>query len=155
VKRVAVIGLIGFLGAAAHAQTSSVQGPASPSPAAPAAACQIVSKLGEQYVEAPLAGFDPSLASQPLPSVQASSGAQMVLCNRPTIVPQVSDYRVLTEMHLPLAIRSGAKTLFVGVKDGRVQLALPEGDATAEEMTALRARQDEMQTAMTAKTAKK
>jgi hypothetical protein len=154
VKRFAVIGLVCFTGAAAHAQPApaQAQGPALSGPAAATAgSCQLVSKAGDQYVESPLVGFEPQTTSKPLPVVQANSGAQMVLCNRSTIVPELTDYRVLTEMRLPLAIKSGAKTLFLGVKDGQVQFALPDGDATPDEMKALSARQTEMRTAMAGK----
>jgi hypothetical protein len=178
VKRIAVIGLVCCAGAAAHAQPAAkaataptgpnvsaaragvagpAQGPALPGPsAAPAPeGCQLVSKAGEQYVESPLVGFEPGITSKPLPVVQANSGAAMVLCNRSTIVPELTDYRVLTEMRLPLAIKSGAKTLFLVVKDGQLQFALPDGDATPDEMKALSARQTEMRTAMAGKTAAK
>jgi len=177
VKRIVVIGLVCFAGAAAHAQPAAkgtpttgpnvsaaragvagpAQGPSLSGPAAAPAAegCQLVSKAGDQYVESPLVGFEPRVTSKPLPVVQANSGAQMVLCNRSTIVPELTDYRVLTEMRLPLAIKSGAKTLFLVVKDGQLQFALPDGDATPDEMKALSARQTEMRTAMAAKTAAK
>jgi hypothetical protein len=142
-KRFAVVGLVGFVAAGAHAQ---VVGP--PAPAAPA--CAVSSKVGDQYIETPLAGLDPA-SPAPLPVLQANAGAVMVICGRPTIVPEIADYRVLTEMHLPLAIRSGGKTLFLGVKGGQIQFAIPDGDATPEEMSALRARRDQMQDAMAAK----
>ena len=173
-KPIAVIGLVCFLGAAAHAQPASkaapapigpgisaaragvgpVQGPGLSS-ASPATSCQLVSKAGDQYADSPLVDFDPGNASKPLPAIQANSGAAMVLCERSTIVPELSDARVLTEMHLPFAIKSGTKTVFVVLQKGQVSFALPDGDATPEEMTALRARETEMRTAMAAKPAAK
>ena len=172
-KRIVVIGLVCFAGAAAHAQPAArgtqaptgpnvsaaragvagpVQGPTVSTPAAVAeGSCQLVSKAGDQYVESPLNGFEPKDVSKALPGVQANSGAAMVLCNRASLVPELTDSRVLTEMHLPLAIKSGGKTLFLVVQNGQLQFALPDGDATPDEMKALSARQTEMRTAMAAK----
>ena len=93
----------------------------------------------------PLPGFDPAKTSAPLPQPQADP--MMVLCDRPTIVPQVTDYRVLIEMQLPLVIRVGPKLLVVGAKDGQFQFSMQRGAATPAETAALDARRDEMQKA--------
>jgi hypothetical protein len=163
-KRFVVLGLTWFVASAAHAQTPApapapsrpVQGPLLPgaTPANAIAPCVVSTKIGDQYFESPLVGLDPA-APGPLPVMQANTGAVMVACARSTLVPEVSDYRVLTEMHLPFAIKAGAKTLFVGVKGGQIQFALPDGDASPEEMAALHTRRDQMQAAMQAKTAAK
>jgi len=47
-----------------------------------------------------LPGFDPAVTSTPLPAITAA-GSVMIACMRPTIVPEVTDYRVLTELRLP------------------------------------------------------
>ena len=104
--------------------------------------------MSKSGLETPLADFNPAATSVPLPVPQATADITMVVCNRATIVPQVTDYRVLTDMHLPLAIKSGGKTLFLGAKQGQIQFGVPDGDATPAEIEALRARRDEMQTAM-------
>jgi hypothetical protein len=78
----------------------------------------------------------------------------MVVCNRATIIPEVTDYRVLTELRLPLSIRSGPKTLFLGAAGGKLQVGLPEGQATPEDTKAVQDRLDEMQSAMAKPTAK-
>ena len=169
-KRFVVLALAWFAASGAQAQGAGaqingpiaspsrpVQGPALPGSSTPAnaiAPCVITTKIGDQYFESPLAGFDPTNPA-PLPALGANSGAVMVACARSTLVPEISDYRVLTEMRLPFAIKAGAKTLFIGVKGGQVQFALPDGDATPEEMTAIRARRDQMQAALQAKTASK
>lgn len=154
-KRFAVTGLVWFAAvAAAQAQTVGPPQAGQPMVNIAPTPCTVSSKIGEQYLESPLAGFDPT-APGPLPVLPANSGAVMVVCSRDSIVPQVTDFRVLTEMHLPLAIKSGAKTLFIGLKEGRLQFAVPDGDATPAEMGALSARRDEMQAAMAAKVARK
>jgi hypothetical protein len=122
---------------------------ATPAPASTAAAtCQLMTKSGDQYVGTPLPGFDPSVRTVRLPVLQANSNAAMVLCNRTTVVPEVTDYRVLTEMHLPLAISAGGKTVFLGATNGQLQMGVPEGQLTADETKAIQDRIDEMQTAI-------
>ena len=155
-----VVGLAGLVASAAHAQAPPAQAPlakpaqagaapavaaASPAPAAPAPACSLTTKVGDQYLDAPLAGFDPaSPAALPKPP----ANAQMVVCNRPTIVPQVTDYRVLTEMRLPLAIKDGKRTLLLGAAGGKLQIGVQDGEVAPAEVEALRTRIDEMQDAM-------
>lgn len=136
---------------AVHAQV-----PAAPGAVAPASerSCLLVTQNLGQYVETPLPGFDPAVTSQPLPAVTAP-GAVMIVCIRTTIIPEVTDYRVLTELRLPLSIRAGPKTLFLGAAGGKLQIGVPEGEATAEETKALRARLDEMNAAIAQSSANK
>ena len=174
---VVIVGLIGLAASAAHAQTSvpgtvgqraqgATAGPATgaagakpsapgpkagpPAPAvstpASASPCALTTKIGEQYVDTPLANFNPAAAA-PLPAPAAN--AVLVVCNRATIVPELSDYRVLTEMHLPLAIKDGKRTLFLGAANGKLQIGVQDGEVAPAEVEALRTRIDEMEDAMT------
>jgi hypothetical protein len=113
-----------------------------------------VSQVGAQYAETPLAGFDPAVTTAPLPAVTAP-GAVMVVFLRTTIVPEVTDYRVLTELRLPLSIKAGQKTLFLGASGGRLQVGTPGGEISPEDAAAVHARLDQMDAAMQAKPAKK
>ncbi|MGZ3276716.1 MAG: hypothetical protein ACXU82_01430 [Caulobacteraceae bacterium] len=141
--------------AGASAPATSAPSPAAAAvPAAPARSCLLVTQIAGQYAEAPLAGFDPAVTTAPLPAVSAA-GAVMVVCNRATIIPEVTDYRVLTELRLPLSIRAGSKTLFLGASGGKLQVGMPEGQATAEDTKAVQDRMDQMETAMQAQPAKK
>lgn len=125
-----------------------IAGPPAPSaPAAPERSCVLVTQALGQYTEVPLAGFDPAVTSAPLPAVTAQ-GAVMVACIRATIIPEITDYRVLTELRLPLSIRAGQKTLLLGASAGKLQIGLPDGPASPEETKALRDRLDEMGVAM-------
>jgi hypothetical protein len=153
-KRVvfAIAGLACMTAGVAHAQGAAAPPATFAAPAAPARSCLLVTQAGGQYAETPLVGFDPALTSIPLPAVPA--GAVMVVCNRATIIPEVTDYRVLTELRLPLSIRSGPKTLFLGAAGGKLQVGLPEGQATPEDTKAVQDRLDEMQSAMAKPTAK-
>ena len=150
----AIAGLLCMTAAAAHAQGPAAAPPASAAPAAPVRSCSVVNQANGAYAETPLPGFDPALTSAPLPAVTMAN-ALMVVCNRTTIVPEVTDYRVLTELRLPLAIRSGSKTVLLGVSGGKLQVGLPDGQVSPEETKALEDRLAEMQTAMAKPAAKK
>jgi hypothetical protein len=152
----AAVGLVCMSAAAAHAQgPAPAAGPPAPAgPATPDRSCVLVTQTLGQYSEIPLAGFDPAVTSQPLPAVTAP-GAVMIACIRTTIVPEVNDYRVLTELRLPLSIRAGQKTLLLGASAGKLQIGLPDGPATPEETKALQNRLDEMNAAMAASRPKK
>lgn len=157
-KRVAILaGLAGLLAPVAHAQTppnlgGRVQGSAAPgiagapaAAAAPAPACSLTTTISGRYVDTPLAGFDPA-APGPLPTPPIN--AALVVCNRASIVPQLTDYRVLTEMHLPLAIKDGKRTLLLGSANGKLQIGIQEGEVAPAEVEALRTRIDQMTDAM-------
>jgi hypothetical protein len=171
---ITVAGLVCMTAGAVHAQGAKAQvreapaagAPKPVTPAAPAASatptasaagdrsCVLVTQTGDQYVEQPLAGFDPAVTSQPLPPITAPNAA-MIVCIRTTIVPEITDYRVLTELRLPLSIRAGQKTLFLGASGGKLQAGTPEGEATPEDTKAIQDRLDEMDAAMAQALAKK
>jgi len=158
-KRVAlaIASVLSMTAVAAHAQGQAAPAAPAPAPAAPAApvrGCFVVTQLNGAYTETPLANFDPAVTSAPLPPVTAAN-ALMVLCNRTTIIPEVTDYRVLTELRLPLSIRAGTRTLFLGASAGKLQVGLPDGQVTADDRKALEDRLAEMQTAMAKPAAKK
>ena len=151
---IAIAGLVCSTAAVAHAQGQTAPSPA-PATAAPAAAtpsCSLVTKNGEQYVETPLAGFDPAVTSRPLPPAPPAGSGAMVLCKRATMIPEVTDYRVLAEMHVPLAINAGPKSIYLGAAEGRLQIGMPDGQTvTPAETKALQDRLDQMQSALQAK----
>jgi hypothetical protein len=144
--------------AAGGAQAQVVAGPPAPgAPAAPAASerpCFVVAQALGQYSEIPLTGFDPAVTSQPLPAI-TTPGAVMIMCVRTTIVPEVTDYRVLTELRLPLSINTGQRSLLLGASAGKLQIGLPDGPASPEETKALQNRLDEMNAAMAQAQSKK
>ena len=151
-----VAGLACLTAGVVHAQAPAapVSPPASTGPAAPERSCVLVTQALGQYTEIPLTGFDPAVTSAPLPAVTAPN-AVMIACLRTTIVPEVTDYRVLTELRLPLTIRAGQKTLLLGASKGKLQIGLPDGAAAPEETKALQNRLDEMNAAMAAARSKK
>lgn len=150
----AAVGLSCMTASVAQAQSPAAPPPAPAAPAPPQRSCMLVTQINGKYLDIPLAGFDPAVTSAPLPPVTAT-GAIMVVCNRATVIPEVTDYRVLTELRLPLSIRAGQKTVFLGASDGKLQAGMPQGEATPEDTAALSARLDQMEAAMQAKPAKK
>jgi hypothetical protein len=148
----AIAGLILMTGAAAHAQGQAAPAPAAS--AAPPRSCSVVNQANGAYSETPLPGFDPAATSAPLPAVTMAN-AVMVVCNRATIVPEVTDYRVLTELRLPLAIRAGSQTILLGASAGKLQVGLPDGQVSPEQTKAIEDRLAEMQTAMAGPAARK
>ena len=152
-KRVAIVGLVWFVASIAHAQAPATVGPpasaaAAAAPAAAESSCVLMVKVGDQYLANPLTGFNLANTAKPLPVPQADANATLVMCNRATIVPEVTDYRVPFEMHLPLAIKAGDKSLFLGINKGKLQVGVPEGQSSPDEVKGLSARIDEMQLAM-------
>jgi hypothetical protein len=144
----AVAGMVCLAAVAAHAQGAGPPAPAVPAaPATPERPCFLVTQALGQYTETPLTGFDPAVTSQPLPAVTAPN-AVMIMCVRTTIVPEVTDYRVITELRLPLSINTGQRALLLGASKGKLQIGLPDGAATPEETKALQDRLDEMNAAM-------
>jgi len=145
----AIAGLLCLTAATASAQ--GVTTPAAPTaaaaPAAPVRSCSVITQANGAYAETPIAGFDPAVTTAPLPAVTVANPL-MVLCNRATIIPEVTDYRVLTELRLPLSIKAGQRTLFLGAAAGKLQVGLPDGQVTPEETKTLEDRLGEMQTAM-------
>lgn len=147
-------GLVCMTGLAAHAQTIGPPAPAAPAPP-PAAPCSLVVENGADYAETPLFGFNPAVTAVALPAPPAQPKPVMVTCTRLTIIPEVTDYRVLAEMHLPLAIRAGGRTLLLGSAEGHFQVGVQDGAVTPEERTALQDRMDQMQVALEASLSKK
>ena len=90
----AIAGLVWLTAVAAHSQTAGPPSPAAPAAPAPAP-CALVVENGAQYAETPLFGFNPAASATPLPVPRAQPKAVLVRCTRLTIIPEVTDYRVL------------------------------------------------------------
>jgi hypothetical protein len=111
-------------------------------------ACKLMVKRADQFTLIDLPDFDPSILSIPLLPPNTAENASAVICQRTTIVPLPHDYRVLTEMHLPLALRTDRTTLWLMIESGQLKVQFKDGQATPDEMRALQERLDEMQSAL-------
>jgi hypothetical protein len=111
-------------------------------------ACKLMVKRADQFTLVELPDFDPAVLSVPLVPPSPAENASAVICQRTTIVPLPDDYRVLTEMHLPLALSTDHATPWLMIEAGQLKVQFKDGEASPEEMRALQARLDEMQTAL-------
>lgn len=102
------------------------------------------------YVFVRMRSFDPSNKAVPLYPADPAEKIEAVMCERKTLVPEPTDYRVISEMRLPLAIRSGTVTVWLGAENGRLSVQIPAGAVSAADQQAIKARVDELQTAMQA-----
>ncbi|MBV9994101.1 MAG: hypothetical protein JO127_02705 [Caulobacteraceae bacterium] len=73
--------------------------------------------------------FDPSETSKPLSAPTADLKAQIVICIRNTLIPAPHDYRVLTEMGLPLFIKAHGRVLQLATSGGQLQASMFDGAA--------------------------
>ncbi len=117
--------------------------------------CSLLSRTGDHYERAPLAGFDPADPAAPF-AVKVPPGATaLVLCRRGSVLPQITDYRVPAELHLPLDITDERRVVQIDIIDGRLQATFRRGQASPEEQAAVTARVEEMQAALQQRAAAK
>ena len=134
----AAVALLGS--ACAQAQTAS---PAEPP-------CALMVKGIDGYVFVRMRNFDPSNKAVPLYPANPADSIDAVICERKSLVPEPTDYRVISEMRMPLAIRSGGVTVWLGAENGRLSVQVPAGAVNAADQQAIKARVDELQKAMEA-----
>jgi len=135
--RFLLVGLAWLAASAAQAQA--------PSPGA--GNCFMVIRDRGQSLQIPLTGFDPSVTSTPLPDANPDAGASMVLCNRATVMPELTDYRVPFEMGQALAIRAGRTIVVLSIDKDHLTITTPDNEP-ADEKARIQARVDEMQAIM-------
>ena len=111
------------------------------------AECALLSRTGDHYARVPLPGFDPS-SPGPLQAPRPEGSTALVLCRRGTVFPELTDYRVPAELHLPLALTDERRVLQLDIVGGKLQASLRRGQLAAEQEAALKARVDQMQAAM-------
>lgn len=88
----------------------------------------------------PIAGYSVLLMQPPfrLPQrAQATQRAQAVVCDRTSIFIGPNDHRVITDIGLPLFIRSGGRVAVLEIADHRLRLRFTEGEPTQTERDAM------------------
>ena len=132
---------VALLGSArAQAQTAPPAGPS----------CTLMVKGIDGYVFVRMRSFDPSNKAVPLHPADPADRVEAVMCERKTLIPEPTDYRVISEMHVPLAIRSDAVTVWLGAENGRLVVQVPAGAVNDADQRAIKARVDELQKTMEA-----
>jgi hypothetical protein len=112
------------------------------------AACALLSRTGDHYARQPLPGFDTASSPAPLTVPNPEGATAVVLCRRGVIVPEMSDYRVLAEAHVPLALTDERRILFLELVDGKIRATLRRGQFMPGEQAAVDARVGELQAQM-------
>lgn len=101
--------------------------------------------VGEAWKQSPLPEFDPANLSRQLPRPAANLDARIVLCLRDHVVPASYDYRVTTEMGLPLFIRAGDRIIEIASDGHRLVFVLTQGTPlSSRENEAVQARMAQM-----------
>jgi hypothetical protein len=98
----------------------------------------------------PVEGFSILTAQTPLARPSGQPYVDAVICDRPSIYLGANDYRVLTDLSVPLFLRSGPRLATLEVHEGALRLRFIRGQPTAEEAQALSAALDQAQTAAAA-----
>jgi len=106
--------------------------------------CSLIVRQGDRYLDDPLPDFDPS-KPQPLVDPGLMRSATGVLCRRDSIIPERADLRVLTELHVPLAIAEGQRLAWLIMVKGQLALNFGSGQANAKEQPTIQSRLDQMQ----------
>lgn len=83
----------------------------------------------------PIPGFTILHGQPPFSAPPGSLDA--VVCDRPALVMGGNDHRVLTDMHVPLFIRSGGRIFILEVENGRFAIRFTQGRPTPQEQQAL------------------
>lgn len=110
--------------------------------AAPAMAQQPVERCGvfqitdsEHVSYIPIPGYSILLATPPFSAPPGSVHA--VVCDRTSIFIGPNDHRVITDLGVPLFIRSGGRIAVLEIADRQLRLRFTRGEPSAEERAAI------------------
>jgi hypothetical protein len=104
--------------------------------------------MGEQFQSTPMPGFDPALpAPLVLPKVEGQPA--MVICTAETFLPEPKDYRILSELKMPVGYTDGRTVVYLAIDNGQLEVLFPaEGAPPALDQAKFQALLDRMQAAM-------
>jgi hypothetical protein len=98
----------------------------------------------------PVEGFSILTAPTPFTRPAGQPYVDAVICDRASIYLGANDYRVLTDLSVPLFLRSGPRLATLEVHEGALRLRFVRGEPTPEEAQALGVALDQAQTAAAA-----
>jgi hypothetical protein len=116
---------------AALAQTP----PQTPALAQPLETCGVLGVAGETSSFSPLEGYSLLTAAPPL--LRPAGDVDAILCIRSGIYLGPNDYRVVTDLRLPLFIRDADSLAVLEPANGQLSIRFVRGRPTAEEAQAL------------------
>lgn len=128
--------LVLALACAGFAAAASAQTPAAPEPA-PAAQelCGVLEARGETLSFTPIEGFSLLTATPPL--TPPAGEADALVCIRAGVVLGPNDHRVISDLHMPLFIRTADRLAVLEMTDAGLRLRFLQGEPTQEEAQAL------------------
>jgi hypothetical protein len=107
----------------------------------PVERCGIFKSTAEgRMAYVPIAGYSVLLLQPPfrLPQrAQATQRAQAVVCDRTSIFVGPNDHRVITDLGIPLFIRSSGRVAVLEIADRQLRLRFTEGEPTPAEREAM------------------
>ena len=92
----------------------------------------------ERGIYVPIQGYSIMAATPPLTAPPNQPRIDAIVCERPGLSISPNDYRVLTDLHVPLFIRAGERTVAMELDQGGVRLRFTNGAPLPEEMQGLR-----------------
>lgn len=102
-----------------------------PAPAPPVETCGVLGVTGETSSFSPLEGY--SLLSATPPLVRPAGNVSAILCIRSGIYLGPNDYRVITDLHVPLFIRDADSLAVLEPANGQLSIRFVRGRPTADE----------------------
>jgi len=126
--------------APSFAQTSVAPAPSVAAPDAAASqfeACGIFVRQGGHSNYIALPDFSIITAPSPLTLPAGQPHPEAVICDRRSIFIARLDYRVMTDLHVPLFLRNGDRMATLEVVNGQLRIRFVHGEPTYEERVAL------------------
>lgn len=130
-RALTIASVLACLAAPALAQTQ----PQTPALAQPLETCGVLGVGGDTSSFSPLEGY--SLLTVAPPLLRPAGDVDAILCIRSGIYLGPNDYRVITDLHLPLFIRDADSLAVLEPADGQLSIRFVRGRPTAEEAQAL------------------
>jgi hypothetical protein len=108
--------------------------------------CGIFIRQDAEHVSyVPIPGYTILTAIPPLAKPAGQPQVDAIICDRESIFIGPQDYRVLTDLAVPLYIRNGARLAVLEVAEGQLRTRFLRGQPTPQESQALAAALDRAQ----------
>jgi hypothetical protein len=105
--------------------------------AQPVEACSVMVKAGDTMKVEPVSGYTITNATTPLRLPDSYPDAVAIVCERSTLTIGDNDYRVLTDLEVPLFVKSSGRTVVFEMVSGQFLLQVADGELTQEEIAGL------------------
>jgi hypothetical protein len=123
----------------------AVVGGAPTAAAQSAEACSVMVRADGGMRTEPAGGYFITGAAPPLRLPEGHTNVAALVCDRATLTIGDNDYRVLTDLEIPLFVRSDDRILALEMVHGQFRIRLDEGDLTEDEVTSIQTALDRAQ----------